>query len=89
MNNSVGQAVRGKDFWKRVIELDSIWNAIESGSHILLVAPRRVGKTSIMFNLQDEPKDGYIVVYIDTESADSENEFWQKLFNALLEEEFV
>jgi hypothetical protein len=42
-----------------------------------------------MFNLQDEPKDGYIVVYIDTESADSENEFWQKLFNALLEEEFV
>ena len=89
MNNSVGQAVRGKDFWKRVNELASIWNAIESGSHILLVAPRRVGKTSIMFNLQDEPKEGYIVVYIDTESADSENEFWQKLFNALLEEEFV
>ena len=89
MNNSVGQAVRGKNFWKRVNELASIWNAIESGSHILLVAPRRVGKTSIMFNLQDEPKDGYIVVYIDTESSDSENEFWQKLFNALLEEEFV
>ena len=89
MNNSVGQAVRGNDFWKRVNELASIWSAIESGSHILLVAPRRVGKTSIMFNLQDEPKDGYIVVYIDTESADSENEFWQKLFNALLEEEFV
>ena len=89
MNNSVGQAVRGKDFWKRENELASLWSAIESGSHILLVAPRRVGKTSIMFNLQDEPKEGYIVVYIDTESADSENEFWQKLFNALLEEEFV
>lgn len=89
MKNSVGQAVRGKDFWKRVHELAAIWSAIDSGSHILLVAPRRVGKTSIMFNLQDEPKDGYIVVYIDTESADSENEFWQKLFNALLEDEFV
>lgn len=89
MKNSVGQAVRGKDFWKRVNELSTIWSAIESGSHILLVAPRRVGKTSIMFNLQDEPKNGYIVVYIDTESADSENEFWQKLFNALLEGEFV
>lgn len=89
MNNSVGQAVRGKNFWKRVNELDSIWSAIDSGSHILLVAPRRVGKTSIMFNLQDEPKDGYIIVYIDTESADSENEFWQKLFHVLLEEEFI
>jgi len=89
MKNSVGQAVRGENFWNREHELASIWDAIESGSHILLVAPRRVGKTSIMFHLQDNPKDGYIVVYIDTESADSENEFWQKLFNALMEEEFI
>jgi len=89
MKNSVGQAVRGNDFWKRINELASIWSAIERGSHVLLVAPRRVGKTSIMFNLQDEPKEGHIVVYIDTESADSENEFWQKLFNTLLEEEFI
>ena len=89
MKNSVGQAVRGENFWNRENELASIWDAIESGSHILLVAPRRVGKTSIMFNLQDNPQDGYIVVYVDTESADSENEFWQKLFNALMEEEFI
>ena len=89
MKNSVGQAVRGENFWNREHELASIWDAIDSGSHILLVAPRRVGKTSIMFNLQDNSKDGYIVVYVDTESADSENEFWQKLFNALMEEEFI
>lgn len=89
MKNSVGQAVRGDNFWNRENEIASIWDTIESGSHILLVAPRRVGKTSIMFNLQDNPKDGYIVVYVDTESADSENEFWQKLFNALMEEEFI
>ena len=89
MKNSVGQAVRGDNFWNRENEIHSIWDAINSGSHILLVAPRRVGKTSIMFNLQDNPKEGYIVVYVDTESADSENEFWQKLFNALMEEEFI
>ena len=89
MKNSVGQAVRGENFWNRENELASIWDAIESGSHILLVAPRRVGKTSIMFNLQDNPQDGYIVVYVDTESADSENEFWQKLFNALMAEDFT
>ena len=89
MKNCVGQAVRGSDFWDRESELSSIWNAIESGSHILLAAPRRVGKTSIMLRMQDEPKEGYLVVYLDTESADSENEFWQKLFNAIMEEEFV
>ncbi|UTJ07819.1 AAA family ATPase [Arcobacter roscoffensis] len=89
MKNCVGQAVRGNDFWDRNSEISIIWNKIDSGSHILLAAPRRVGKTSIMFNLLDNPKDDYIVMYIDTESADNENEFWQKLFNALQEEDFV
>ncbi len=89
MKNCVGQVVRGNDFWNREVELENIWDAINSGSHILLVAPRRVGKTSIMHKIKDEPKDGYIVIYIDTESADNENEFWHKLFNAMMEEDFV
>ena len=89
MKNCVGQAVRGNDFFNRENEISDIWNKLNTGSHILLAAPRRVGKTSIMFHLQDNPEENYLVLYIDTESADNENEFWQKLFNALLEEEFV
>ena len=89
MSIIVGQAVRNSDFWDRTDELEDIWNAIESGSHILISAPRRVGKTSIMYKVLDEPKTNYIPVYIDTESADSQNEFWQKLFHALIEEDFV
>ncbi|VAW70298.1 hypothetical protein MNBD_GAMMA10-2338 [hydrothermal vent metagenome] len=89
MNNIVGQAVRNTDFWNRKSELAAIWDAIESGSHLLISAPRRVGKTSILYKIMDEPKPGFIPVYVDTESADSENEFWQKLFNALRAEEFV
>ncbi|WP_263833528.1 ATP-binding protein [Sulfurospirillum oryzae] len=88
MKNVVGQAVRGKDFWDRKSELAKIWQAIENGTHPLLVAPRRVGKTSIMYKILDEPKDDYAVVYVNTESADSENDFWHKLFNALMDEEF-
>ncbi len=83
MRNIVGQVARGNDFWDRKEEIEDIWRAIDNGSHILLVAPRRVGKTSIMHQLRDEPKDNYYPVYIDTESADSQNEFWQKLFYAL------
>jgi len=89
MSIIVGQAVRNSDFWDRSDELEDIWDAIESSSHILISAPRRVGKTSIMYKVLDEPKANYIPVYIDTESADSQNEFWQKLFHALTEEDFV
>lgn len=85
----VGQAVRNDNFWHRKNELEDIWDAIDSGSHLLLSAPRWVGKTSIMYKVLDEPKSNYIPIYIDTESADSQNEFWQKLFNALVEEDFV
>lgn len=89
MSIIVGQAARGENFWDRIDELEDIWDAIQSGSHILISAPRRVGKTSIMFKIQDEPKSNYMPIYIDTESADSENDFWQKLFYALMEEDFV
>jgi len=89
MKNIVGQAVRNQNFWGRTYELEDIWEAIDSGSHILLCAPRRVGKTSIMYRLLDEPKNDYIPIYIDTESADSQAEFWVKIFNALMEEEFI
>ncbi len=89
MQTVVGQVARGKDFWDRKNEIIDIWQAIESGSHILISAPRRVGKTSIMYKVVDEPKEDYIPIYVNTESADSQQEFWQKLFHALLDEDFV
>jgi len=89
MKIMTGQVARQANFWDRKKEIEDIWYKIESSSHILLVAPRRVGKTSIMYNILDNPKDDYIVLYIDTESANTENEFWKKLFFRLMEEEFV
>ncbi|MCG3661752.1 ATP-binding protein [Aliarcobacter butzleri] len=84
-----GQSARKENFWKRDKEIKDIWYKIKSNQHLLLVAPRRVGKTSIMHNLLDTANNDYIVLYIDTESADSENEFWKKLFYKLIDEEFV
>lgn len=89
MRIMTGQVARKENFWDRKKELEDIWYKIDSGSHVLLVAPRRVGKTSIMYSILDNPKDDYIVLYIDTESANEENEFWKKLFFRLMEEEFV
>ena len=42
-----------------------------------------------MYKILDKPEANYIPIYIDTESADSQNEFWQKLFHALTTEDFV
>lgn len=84
-----GQAVRGEDFWDRPYILEDMVEVIERGEHILLVAPRRVGKTSLMYRVMDTMGDTYIVVYVNTQSAHSENEFWEKIFDALMDEEFI
>ncbi len=64
---------------------NDIWRIIESGSNILLVAPRRVGKTSILFYLSDNPKGGFRPLYLITESVNDENEFFRKLYGHIFE----
>jgi hypothetical protein len=84
-----GQVVRDKNFWNRKNELENIWDAIQNNEHCLLVAPRRVGKTSIMYKIKDNAKKDYIVLYIDSEEDDFEYEFWNRVFKTLQNEEFT
>ncbi|CAA6820117.1 MAG: Unknown protein [uncultured Sulfurovum sp.] len=84
-----GQAVRGKDYWDRPFILEDIIEVIERGEHILLVAPRRVGKTSLMYRIMDTVGDEYVVIYVNTQAAHSESQFWEKLFDALMDEDFI
>ncbi len=89
MSIIAGQAVRGEDFWDRPYILEDMIEVVERGEHILLVAPRRVGKTSLMYRLMDTVGDEFVVIYVNTQAAHSVNEFWEKLFDALMDEEFV
>lgn len=84
-----GQAVRGKNFWDRPYLMEDIIDIIHNGGHMLLVAPRRVGKTSLMYKVLDTMGEEYIVIYINTEAEHSVDAFWEKLFNELMDEEFI
>ena len=48
MRNIIGQAVVGEDLYGRAYEMRRLWELLEQGQHILMLAPRRVGKTSLM-----------------------------------------
>jgi AAA+ ATPase superfamily predicted ATPase len=84
-----GQVVRGDNFWDRPYLIADILDVVESAGHVLLVAPRRVGKTSLMYRIMDTMGDEYIVVYVNTEAEHNAEAFWKKLFDALMDEEFV
>ncbi len=89
MRNITGQAVSGDDFFHRPREIKRLWKALESGSNILITAPRRVGKTSILFHFRDNPQQDFSFVYIITESIDSENEFYKRLYVEIAKSDFI
>ena len=70
MRNIIGQAVIGDDLHGRDYELDRLWEHLGQGEHIQMLAPRRVGKTSLMLELHRAPRANWDVIYVDVEGGD-------------------
>jgi len=80
-----GNEVSGDDFCNRVRELDVLKHDIDSGLNVLLYAPRRFGKTSLLKKLQQNlsGEAQYKVVFFDWFSVASVEEFIQRYFDAI------
>jgi hypothetical protein len=64
MNITIGPPVSGDEFFDREETIETLWDALEAHS-VLLAAPRRVGKSSLMLKLLREPKPGFNVLWLD------------------------
>jgi hypothetical protein len=64
MNITIGNIVVGADFFDREDVIENIWETLQTDS-ILLAAPRRVGKSSIMRRLFDQPRFGFRPIWLD------------------------
>src|SRR6185437_9826289 len=84
MRNIVGNPARGDNFFNRDREVGKILVSIENENNIQIAAPRRVGKTSILFHMLDAAVEGHKYVYVDTESIDSEEEFYKRLLKEII-----
>lgn len=85
-NTIVGPVASGDKFFKRDIEIEKIVRQIEGGSNILISAPRRVGKTSLMSYIKGNPPKDYRIIYLDTEAVENGNEFFRRLLNTIIRE---
>lgn len=86
ISTRTGNWVTGKFYLNRPSELKSLWRKIKSGEHILLSAPRRVGKTSILMDLVNNPEPGFTPIYEITESINEANKFFKRIFESLFQE---
>ena len=79
-NNCVGSVARGPDFYGRESFVTLLKEKLGSGHHILLAAPRRFGKTSLMYALMDALPSAYLIVHADLEYFSEPAELVAKLF---------
>lgn len=80
LHNKVGPPVEGADFFGREKEVRDSWEDLKEGNHLLISAPRRIGKSSLVKRLLIEASDnGWRASYIDVQGLSSEYDFY-KLF---------
>jgi hypothetical protein len=80
----VGSPAREGDFWFRNEFIKNLWNSIKK-HNVLLIAPRRIGKTTVMYNMLDKPKDNWLVIHLNVEELKSPGDFFITLVDAIHE----
>jgi len=91
MNNPgfvIGNIACADDFWNREKEIEAIWQTIAK-DNILLIAPRRFGKTSITNDLYINHPENYKVFFDDTESIRKPEEFISRLIVLILKDDVL
>ena len=72
MHNLIGKPAEGEDFFDRERETRRLWERIDT-DNVLLLAPRRVGKTSLMFRLRDgAEREGFHATYVSVADVTTE-----------------
>ena len=82
---SYGSIVRGPYFYDRVPECKRIVSTLSGGNNLVLFAPRRYGKTSLVFRAIEElEKMDYICIYFDFMPVYSRESFIEAYSKAIL-----
>lgn len=70
----------GDELYGRGEEIKQIWEILE-GNSVLLVGPRRFGKTSITFEMANNPKHSWQVIYMDVEDLVSPEQLVSRMMD--------
>jgi len=66
-----GNWVAGDQFWDREDDITLFAEKLAEGAHLLLVAQRRMGKTSLMREVMRQLHDEYVCLFVDLQKAAS------------------
>ena len=79
-----GPPAEGVRFFRRKYINEELWREISKGVHILFAAPRRVGKTSIMKDTVSQGREGYLCIFENIQSVNTNEQFYKRLYFLIL-----
>lgn len=87
LRNMIGPPVEGNDFFGRDLEINETWSDLEDGNHLLISAPRRIGKSSLVKRLIHKAlENNWHATYVDVQDLTSELQFYKSLVMNLKED---
>jgi hypothetical protein len=88
MKPNPGGVLKGEAIVDREKEINSIWNALQNQS-VVLISERRVGKTCILRKMEENPRDDWNPILYSVEGKEHPIEFVEGLYETLLEKKLL
>lgn len=81
----IGNTATGEYYFQRPFIEACIWDEIQKGNHVLIAAPRRVGKSSVMQAMVDHPLEDTRCIFKNIQGIKSEAEYYQRFYELLVQ----
>jgi len=80
----VGGVARNDDYYFHKTFISDVWDSLKK-DNVLLLSPRRTGKTSVMYQMLDHPENGCHVIHLNVEDLETPGDFYLSLIDAIHE----
>lgn len=80
----IGNTATGNYYYPRPHIVQEIWEELEKGNNVLIAAPRRVGKSSVMVYMAENCPAGYKCVFENVQGIQSAYEFYKRFYELII-----
>jgi hypothetical protein len=84
-NIIIGNTATGNYYFARPHIEAGVWEEIKKGNHVLIAAPRRVGKSSVMIAMTEKRPDGVQCIFRNIQGIQTEDEFYKQFFGLVIQ----
>jgi len=90
LKSSIGQPAEGQDrYYLRAKIVKKILRKLDNGENLVISAPRRIGKSSLLKYINTHPQHDQIIKYMIVQSINSSEEFFKKLYGELIDDKEI